>query len=68
MKVKNMTEQDKEKQFEIDLSYEEGLRFNNSKPKSKELDEMERVFYRVCKHLVKYYPKNNFNYQPLQGA
>ena len=56
MKVKEHLEKTKEKDNELDLSFQEWLDYFSKEPTSKELDDMEKQ------------SSNNSNYQPIQGA
>lgn len=57
MKVKEITQKQKDKEFEENLSFEEWLDYFSKKLCSEELDEMEKQF-----------SSNNPNYQPLKEA
>ena len=59
MKVKEHLQKTKEKEFELDWSFQEWLNYFSKEPTSKELDDMERA---------KITSINNTNYQPLEGA
>lgn len=60
MKVKEHLQKTKEKEFELDWSFQEWLDYFSKEPTSKELNYMERE--------SKITFINNTNYQPLQGA
>jgi len=60
MKVKDHLQKTKEKEFELDWSFQEWLDYFSKEPTSKELDDMELE--------SKITSINNTNYQPLQGA
>lgn len=60
MKVKEHLQKTKEKEFELNWSFQEWLDYFSKEPTSKELDDMERG--------SKITSINNTNYQPLQGA
>jgi hypothetical protein len=68
MKIQRQTEQQQEKEFALNLSFEEHLRFHNLQPSDDALNDMERVFCKatILKHHKQ--PLNNINYNNLQGA
>lgn len=61
MKIKKELQEQKEKEFELDLSFSQWLDYFIKKPTNKELDDMES-------EIQKNKPQNNQYYQPLQGA
>ena len=61
MKIKNLTHKRQEKEFQLDLSFQEWLDYFSKEPTSKELDDMEN-------EVRKNNPQNNPYYNPLQGA
>ena len=61
MKVKEHLQKTKEKEFELDWSFQEWLDYFSKEPTSKELDDMERECFKISSI-------NNTHYQPLQGA
>lgn len=65
MRVKEMSQNQQEKDFELNLSFEEWLDYYNKEPNCKELNVMEK---HLNKPYSKIYPYNNPNYQPKQGA
>jgi hypothetical protein len=67
MKVKELSINQNEKEFEDNLSYEEYLM--NPQLSESEIDDMEKVFCNAKilkpKHQI---PINNLHFQPLKGA
>lgn len=61
MKVKEHLQKTKEKEHELDWSFQEWLDYFSKEPIPKELDNMERDSLKITSI-------NNTNYQPLQGA
>jgi len=61
MKVKEDLQKTKEKEFELDWSFQEWLNYFLKEPRSKEQGDRERESFKVTSI-------NNTNYQPLQGA
>lgn len=61
MKIKNQLQKQQEKEFQENLSFAEWLAHFRSELTSKELDDMEREFFKIT-------PINNMHYQPLKGA
>ena len=71
LKVKDKYLQEKETEFELDLSYEEYLRENYSEPTGKELDEMEEDSKKSStgkNHIIVLQSLNNLDYNPKYGA
>lgn len=64
MRVKEQLQKTKEKQNELDWSFQEWLDHFRNEPTSKELDDMEKE----STQKEFYTPLNNPYYQPLQGA
>ena len=70
-KVKEQMMHEQEREFELELSYQEWLRDNIAEPTSDELDEMEHDFTKkphfVRNRIITQRPLNNTNYYP-RGA
>jgi len=67
MKLKETHLSEIQREFELDLSYNEWLRDNYFEPSEKELQEMEEEFANFSvlrEHTVALKPSNNINYRP----
>jgi len=62
--------QKQEKEFELDLSYQEWLRDNTQEPSENELDEMEQdLLNKSCflsNQIITHQAVNNTNYNPME--
>ena len=71
-RVKDQMEQEKQDEFELDLSYQEWLRDNLMEPSESEINEMEEDFLSKssnrCNHIVSDVALNNTDYNPVEGV
>lgn len=72
MKMKDKLLQDKQLEFELELSYKEWMRDNFSEPSESEIDEMEddyikQPYYR-SNRILSERALNNADYNPIIGA
>ena len=71
-KVKDKYLQDKELEFELELSYQEWLRDNFSEPSESEINEMEQDYimkpYYRANRILSERALNNTDYCPIIGA
>ncbi len=65
-KVKDKLTQQQDKEFELDLGYEEWLKDNFKEPREDEINRMERRLDKPFFLSTK--PLNNETYNPLKGA
>jgi len=66
MKINQLHQQEQEKTFEEELSFQEWLDYFQKEPTTQELNTMEK--YMSKPHKRYHHPLNNPYYQPLQGA
>jgi len=70
-KVKDKLIQQQDKEFELDLSYQEWLRDNFNQPSEDEINMMEQDCNKsnpINNQIIATKPLNNQTYNPLKGA